>query len=132
VEDAEVAPLPETRRQLQEYFDGTRTTFDVPLAAQGTEFQQRVWKALCDIPWGETISYGELARRIGDPGASRAVGMANGRNPVSIIVPCHRVIGANGKLTGYGGGMERKAFLIQHEKRKTAGHIGNLFPFDPK
>ncbi len=132
VEDAEVAPLPETQRQLQEYFDGTRTTFDVPLAAQGTEFQQRVWKALCDIPWGETISYGELARRIGDPGASRAVGMANGRNPVSIIVPCHRVIGANGKLTGYGGGMERKAFLIQHEKREAVGYISNLFPFDPK
>jgi O-6-methylguanine DNA methyltransferase len=81
----------------------------------GTPFQQNVWSRLCEIPYGETISYGELARRIGNPKASRAVGLANGRNPVAIIVPCHRVIGANGSLTGYGGGLERKTWLLAHE-----------------
>jgi methylated-DNA-[protein]-cysteine S-methyltransferase len=84
----------------------------------GTPFQQRVWQELCEIPYGETISYGELARRVGKPGSARAVGLANGRNPVAIIVPCHRVIGSNGKLTGYGGGLDRKAWLLDHE----AGH----------
>ena len=115
-EKSDVAPFAEAKRQLSEYFAGERTTFDLPLAADGTAFQQRVWQELCNIAYGETISYGELARRLGEPNASRAVGMANGRNPVSIVVPCHRVIGANGKLTGYGGGMERKAFLLALEK----------------
>lgn len=102
-------------KQLRAYFDGTRKTFNLPLAGEGTEFQKTVWKALCDIPYGETISYGELARRIGQPKAPRAVGLANGSNPISIIVPCHRVIGANGTLTGYGGGLPRKKWLLEHE-----------------
>jgi methylated-DNA-[protein]-cysteine S-methyltransferase len=101
--------------QLRAYFAGQLQTFDLTLKAEGTPFQQRVWTALCDIPYGETISYGELARRIGQPTASRAVGLANGQNPISIIVPCHRVIGANGTLTGYGGGLDRKRWLLAHE-----------------
>lgn len=109
------AALKEPRAQLQAYFAGELREFDLPLAPEGTPFQQRVWRALCDIPYGETISYGELARRIGQPKASRAVGLANGRNPISIVVPCHRVIGANGSLTGYGGGLERKRWLLAHE-----------------
>jgi methylated-DNA-[protein]-cysteine S-methyltransferase len=88
----------------------------VPLQMQGTVFQQRIWEALKAIPYGTTMSYGELAQQIGQPKASRAVGLANGRNPISIIVPCHRVIGANGKLTGYGGGIERKQWLLNHER----------------
>ncbi len=115
VEDATVAPLPETVRQLREYFAGTRREFDLPLRLKGTEFQQRVWRELTEIPYGETWSYGQLAKRINKPGASRAVGLANGRNPVSILVPCHRVIGANGSLTGYGGGLQRKQWLLAHE-----------------
>jgi methylated-DNA-[protein]-cysteine S-methyltransferase len=109
--------LSRARSQLQAYFLGELTEFDVPLAARGTEFQRRVWQALCAIRYGETESYGQLARRIGNPSASRAVGLANGKNPISIIVPCHRVIGADGSLTGYGGGMERKKWLLEHEKR---------------
>jgi len=105
----------EARRQLGEYFGGERTRFILPLRMEGTEFQRAVWRALLDIEYGETVSYGELARRIGRPGASRAVGLANGRNPVSIVVPCHRVIGSSGSLTGYGGGMERKRFLLDLE-----------------
>lgn len=101
--------------QLDEWFGGKRQQFDLPLAPRGTEFQQKVWAALCDIPWGVTISYGELATRIGNPSASRAVGLANGKNPISIIIPCHRVIGANGRLVGYGGGMDRKKTLLQLE-----------------
>jgi O-6-methylguanine DNA methyltransferase len=101
--------------QLAAYFRGDLTTFDVPMNLQGTAFQRSVWEQLGDIPYGETISYGELARRIGNPNASRAVGLANGRNPISIIVPCHRVIGADGSLTGYGGGLDRKTWLLQHE-----------------
>jgi methylated-DNA-[protein]-cysteine S-methyltransferase len=101
--------------QLHAYFGGTLTHFDVPLELGGTDFQRRVWAGLREIPYGETISYGELARRLGSPGASRAVGLANGRNPVGIIVPCHRVIGADGSLTGYGGGIERKVWLLEHE-----------------
>jgi methylated-DNA-[protein]-cysteine S-methyltransferase len=105
------------RRQLREYFAGTRTVFDLELdLGSGTEFQQRVWTALLTIPYGETVSYGEIARRIGQPPAVRAVGLANGRNPVAIIVPCHRVIGANGTLTGYGGGLDRKRLLLAHEQ----------------
>lgn len=102
-------------KQLREYFNGTRKEFDLPLAGEGTVFQKTVWKALCDIPYGETINYGELARRIGQPKAARAVGLANGSNPISIVVPCHRVIGANGTLTGYGGGLPRKKWLLEHE-----------------
>ena len=109
------AALSEPRAQLEAYFAGALREFDLPLAAEGTPFQQRVWRALCEIPYGETISYGELARRIGQPTASRAVGLANGQNPIAIVVPCHRVIGANGSLTGYGGGLERKRWLLAHE-----------------
>ena len=102
--------------QLTEYFEGRRRQFDLPLAPQGTPFQQRVWSALLDIPYGETISYGELASRIGQKSASRAVGLANGSNPLPIVIPCHRVIGANGKLTGYGGGLAIKERLLAHER----------------
>ncbi|MEP6883507.1 MAG: methylated-DNA--[protein]-cysteine S-methyltransferase [Gammaproteobacteria bacterium] len=115
VQDGSVAPLPETVRQLTEYFAGTRRKFDLPLRLMGTEFQQRVWRELTEIPYGETWSYGQLAKRINKPSASRAVGLANGSNPISILVPCHRVIGANGSLTGYGGGLERKQWLLTHE-----------------
>lgn len=101
--------------QLDEYFSGTRQSFDLPLRPIGTPFQQRVWTALSDIPFGATESYGDLANRLGDRKASRAVGLANGKNPISIIVPCHRVIGADGSLTGYGGGIERKLWLLRHE-----------------
>jgi methylated-DNA-[protein]-cysteine S-methyltransferase len=101
--------------RLHAYFVGELTSFDIDMNLHGTPFQRSVWSQLCDIPYGETISYGELARRLGNPNASRAVGMANGRNPVAIIVPCHRVIGANGSLTGYGGGLERKTWLLEHE-----------------
>ena len=102
------AVLGDTRHQLEEYFAGKRVEFDLPMAAQGTEFQRKVWAALYEIPFAETRSYIEIARAIGKPKGPRAVGMANGRNPIGIIVPCHRVIGANGTLTGYGGGIERK------------------------
>jgi len=101
--------------QLDEYFAGTRRTFDLPLAPAGTPFQQRVWALLREIPWGQTISYAELARRSGNPAASRAVGAANGRNPLPIVVPCHRVIGSNGALTGYAGGLEAKRTLLAVE-----------------
>jgi len=103
--------------ELDAYFRGELTHFDLPLTLDGTRFQQAVWAGLRDIPYGETISYGELARRIGEPSASRAVGLANGKNPVAIVVPCHRVIGADGSLTGYGGGMDRKRFLLGLEQR---------------
>ena len=104
-----------TETQLREYFDGTRHAFDLPLAPEGTDFQQRVWYTLTTIPYGQTISYGELASRVGKPSASRAVGAANGRNPLSIVLPCHRVIGANGSLTGFGGGLPVKRFLLELE-----------------
>jgi methylated-DNA-[protein]-cysteine S-methyltransferase len=113
--DANIAPLSAAVRQLSEYFSGTRREFDLPLRLQGTPFQQRVWRELTEIPFGETLSYGQLAKRIGKPSASRAVGLANGSNPISLIVPCHRVIGADGTLTGYGGGLERKRWLLAHE-----------------
>ena len=116
LEDEFVAPFPETKQQLRAYFAGTLTKFDLPLKLQGTIFQQRVWEALKTIPYGTTMSYGELAKAFGQPNAFRAVGLANGRNPVSIVVPCHRVIAANGKLTGYGGGIERKQWLLNHER----------------
>jgi methylated-DNA-[protein]-cysteine S-methyltransferase len=101
--------------QLDAYFTGQLVTFDLEMELLGTPFQQSVWSQLCAIPYGETISYGELARRVGNPSASRAVGLANGRNPIAVIVPCHRVIGANGSLTGYGGGLDRKSWLLDHE-----------------
>lgn len=103
-------------KQLQEYFSGKRTEFTLPLAATGTEFQQKVWRALTTIPYGETWSYQDLANAIDNPKAVRAVGLANGKNPISVIVPCHRVIGKNGKLTGYAGGVERKAKLLKLEQ----------------
>lgn len=111
-------PFARAVAELNEYFAGERTAFSLPVdeaGIGGTEFQRLVWRALRDVPHGRTISYGELARRVGLPAAVRAVGMANGRNPLSIVVPCHRVVGAGGKLTGYGGGLERKRWLLAHE-----------------
>ena len=102
--------------QLAEYFAGERRDFDLPLAPSGTEFQRTVWHALAEIPFGATCSYGDLARAVGRPSASRAVGAANGKNPISIILPCHRVIGASGELTGYGGGLPMKRWLLDHER----------------
>lgn len=107
--------------QLAAYFAGERRDFDLPLAPQGTPFQQRVWDALLAIPYGAVRSYGDVARAIGRPAASRAVGAANGRNPIAIIVPCHRVIGASGQLTGYGGGLPTKRWLLEHEQRHASG-----------
>lgn len=109
------AVLEQGARELAEYFAGARTTFSTPLAPAGTEFQQKVWSALREIPFGERRSYGWLAGRIGQPLAARAVGAANGRNPIAIMVPCHRVIGADGSLTGYGGGLDAKQWLLIHE-----------------
>jgi methylated-DNA-[protein]-cysteine S-methyltransferase len=111
----DAAAFGEVARQLDEYFDGSRTTFDLPLAPAGTPFQRRVWDELARIPRGTTVTYGELAARVGHPGASRAVGAAVGRNPISIVVPCHRVVGADATLTGYAGGVERKASLLALE-----------------
>jgi methylated-DNA-[protein]-cysteine S-methyltransferase len=111
-------PLRETIRQLQSWFAGELRDFDLPLAPQGPDFHQRVWRELCNIAYGETISYGEIARRIGSPNAFRAVGRANGANPIPIVIPCHRVIGSSGKLTGYGGGLPRKEFLLALEHKQ--------------
>jgi methylated-DNA-[protein]-cysteine S-methyltransferase len=113
-------PVAEAARQLREYFAGSRTDFDLPLAPEGTEFQRSVWRQLQEIPYGEKISYGELARRVGNPKASRAVGAANGQNPIPIVIPCHRVIGANGKLTGFGGGLPTKEALLALEARQRS------------
>ena len=107
-------------KQLDEYFAGSRTRFELPLAPRGTTFQQAVWAQLLRIPFGETWSYGQLAVAVGKPSASRAVGAANGRNPLSIVVPCHRVIGADGSLTGYAGGLPRKRWLLEHEAKHTS------------
>ena len=126
VRDDSAVPFARTIAQLRAYFDGGLTEFDLPLAPQGTEFQMRVWRELRNIPFGETISYAELARRIGRPTASRAVGHSNARNPISIIVPCHRVIGADKSLTGYAVGLERKRMLLAHE----AGARAPLFAGD--
>ena len=114
-EDSTCAVLVDARRQIGEYFAGQRTTFDLPLDLRGTEFQRAAWMALADIPFGTTASYGEQAARIGRPTAVRAVGAANGRNPVSIVLPCHRVVGSNGSLTGFAGGLDSKRLLLQHE-----------------
>jgi methylated-DNA-[protein]-cysteine S-methyltransferase len=110
--------LEEAIRQLRAYFSGELERFNLPLAPEGTPFQLEVWRRLSDIPYGETISYGELARRIGRPKASRAVGLANGTNPIPIVIPCHRVIGSNGQLTGYGGGLPIKERLLALERRQ--------------
>jgi methylated-DNA-[protein]-cysteine S-methyltransferase len=111
-------PVGVAAKQLKEYFAGKRADFDLPLAPEGTEFQRTVWRSLQDIPYGETISYGELAKRVGNPKASRAVGAANGQNPIPIVIPCHRVIGANGKLTGFGGGLPTKEKLLALEAKQ--------------
>jgi methylated-DNA-[protein]-cysteine S-methyltransferase len=118
--------FPDARTQLAEYFDGTRTTFELALSPKGTPFQLRVWEALRQIPYAATASYGEIAAAIGQPSAPRAVGLANNRNPIAIIIPCHRVIGADGRLVGYGGGLDRKRYLLDLEAtspaRRGAGH----------
>ena len=116
-EEMDAAPvLLQAERELEEYFAGRRTAFSVPLSMHGTPFQLRVWRALTEIPYGETLSYGELARRIGNPKACRAVGMANHVNPLPVFVPCHRVVGANGGLTGYAGGLDIKRLLLELER----------------
>jgi methylated-DNA-[protein]-cysteine S-methyltransferase len=112
--------LAAARQQIAEYFAGARQVFDLPLAPAGTAFQQRVWRALIEIPYGTTVSYGALAQRIGQPGAARAVGLANNRNPLPIVIPCHRVIGASGSLTGYGGGLHVKEHLLALEGARTS------------
>ncbi|MFT8352621.1 methylated-DNA--[protein]-cysteine S-methyltransferase [Clostridium saccharoperbutylacetonicum] len=117
IEGSKTELLIEIVKQLDEYFDGTRKVFDLPIEPEGTEFQKKVWKALIEIPYGETKSYGEIAKIIGNDKAARAVGMANNKNPIAIIIPCHRVIGANGKLVGYAGGLELKEKLLELEKR---------------
>ena len=109
--------------QLGAYFAGELTDFDIELDLRGTAFQRRVWKALLTIPYGETRSYGEIAEQIGAPGAARAVGLANGHNPIAIVVPCHRVIGASGSLTGYGGGLDRKRILLELEKKRASVNL---------
>jgi methylated-DNA-[protein]-cysteine S-methyltransferase len=116
-------PLPNAARQLEEYFAGKRKVFDLPLKMQGTEFQKRVWRQLTKIPFGETWSYGQLAKRLDNPNGSRAVGLANGRNPIAVIVPCHRVIGADGSMTGFGGGIPRKQWLLAHEGLPANGSL---------
>jgi methylated-DNA-[protein]-cysteine S-methyltransferase len=133
-EPAEIRPeerpkcLQQCVSQLNEYFLGNRSVFDLPLYPGGTEFQLRVWKELCRIPYGTTISYMDLAKRLGDPKLIRAAGSANGKNPVAIIIPCHRVIGADGSLVGYAGGLPLKKWLINHEQRYYSGVIqGTIF-----
>ncbi|MFD6415664.1 methylated-DNA--[protein]-cysteine S-methyltransferase [Streptomyces sp. NPDC060194] len=125
--DPDAEPFAGTRRQLQAYFAGERTTFDLQLALHGTAFQRAVWEQLLRIPYGETRSYGQLALELGKPGASRAVGLANGKNPIGIIVPCHRVIGSTGSLTGYGGGIDRKRRLLAFERGEVDVPAGALF-----
>lgn len=119
IEDPSFPILLKTEQQLNEYFAGERTCFELELDFTGTDFQKEVWAALLEIPFGETRSYGDIARRIGRPKAVRAVGAANGRNPISIVAPCHRVIGASGKLTGFAGGLDNKALLLKLEGRKS-------------
>jgi methylated-DNA-[protein]-cysteine S-methyltransferase len=115
--------FPDAVNQLDAYFAGKRTDFDLELDMVGSEFQRRVWQALLTIPFGETRSYGQIAEQIGAAGSARAVGLANGHNPIAIIVPCHRVIGANGSLTGYGGGLDRKRSLLEMEKTVRSGNL---------
>jgi methylated-DNA-[protein]-cysteine S-methyltransferase len=118
--DPAAEPFASAAQQLAAYFAGQLTAFDLPLAPTGTEFQRRVWTALQAIPYGQTWCYGQLAEKIGSPSAARAVGLANGRNPIALVIPCHRVIGADGSLTGYGGGLDRKRFLIDLEETAAA------------
>jgi methylated-DNA-[protein]-cysteine S-methyltransferase len=113
--DPGAAPFAAAARQLADYFAGQRTEFDLPLAPAGTDFQRRVWAALQTIPYGQTWSYAQLAEKIGNASAVRAVGLANGKNPIAVVIPCHRVIGSDGSLTGYGGGLDRKRFLLDLE-----------------
>ena len=126
VRDVEAVPadddpiLAAAKQQLTEYFAGEREAFDLPLDPSGTAFQVKVWLGLADIPYGETATYGEQAARLGDPNLARAVGAANGKNPLSIVLPCHRVIGSNGALTGFAGGLESKRFLLEHERGVTS------------
>jgi methylated-DNA-[protein]-cysteine S-methyltransferase len=123
--------LARARAQLQEYLAGDRTTFDLPLRLEGTPFQRAVWAALLEIPFGETRSYGEIARTLGRPAAVRAVGAANGRNPLAIVVPCHRVIGADGALAGYAGGLHRKRWLLAHEVARAGAGSPPRLPLPP-
>jgi methylated-DNA-[protein]-cysteine S-methyltransferase len=116
--------LADTVAQLEEYFAGERTEFDIPLDPAGTPFQLSVWQVLRTIPYGHTMSYGEQARTLGDPNKARAVGAANGKNPLSIVVPCHRVVGSNGTLTGFGGGLGAKDWLLRHERREATLSLG--------
>ena len=122
VESPDHPILLRVEKQLREYFAGTRSAFDLDLDFVGTEFQKQVWAALCTIPFGETRSYADIARAIGRPKAVRAVGAANGRNPISIVAPCHRVIGANGDLTGFAGGLETKQYLLSHERKSGSSN----------
>lgn len=115
----ETPVLSQAKKQLEEYFFGNRTDFTIPLAPHGTVFQRQVWKELQKIPYGETRTYGQIAAAVGNPRSSRAVGMANHNNPIMILIPCHRVIGSNGKLTGYAGGLDKKEFLLKLEKGRT-------------
>lgn len=115
-DDADHPVVARALDQLREYFDGTRTSFDLPLDLEGTEFQVAAWKALCEVPFGATASYKQQAHSIGRPTATRAVGAANGRNPVAIVLPCHRIVGADGSLTGFGGGLASKQWLLEHEQ----------------
>ncbi|QPP05503.1 methylated-DNA--[protein]-cysteine S-methyltransferase [Streptomyces bathyalis] len=123
----DAAGFDEALRQLEEYFAGERQSFDLPLAPRGEPFQQRVWELLKKIPYGETRSYGVLARELGDRALAQAVGAANGRNPISVIVPCHRVVGADGALTGYAGGLERKRLLLELEGAASVTRTARLF-----
>ncbi|MBN1220458.1 MAG: methylated-DNA--[protein]-cysteine S-methyltransferase [Anaerolineae bacterium] len=124
VEPVDLPPvMAEAVTQLDEYFRGERKEFSLKLAPEGTDFQQKVWAQLAKIPYGETASYLNVARAIGDPKAIRAVGAANGQNPIAIIIPCHRVVGSDGKLTGYGGGVWRKEWLLNHERRHSSGQL---------
>jgi len=124
VTDPTAPPLPEVRRQLTEYFAGRRREFDLPLAPRGTDFQQRVWQQLLAIPFGEIRTYADVARALGQPTATRAVGNANGKNPIGIVIPCHRVIGSNGTLTGYAGGLPVKQYLLELEGARTPALFG--------
>ena len=119
-------PFPRARAELQEYWEGRRRDFTVPLAPRGTAFQQRVWTSISGVPFGETITYAALAERVGSAGASRAAGLATGRNPISLIIPCHRIVGSNGSLTGYGGGLDRKRALLRFETAVASGRDAKL------
>ena len=123
ISEGNAPAIVQARRWLEQYFGGVRPDIDVALDMPGAPFEQRVWKALLGIPLGHTTSYGAIAKTLGDAGASRAVGLANGANPIAIIVPCHRVIGSDGSLTGYGGGLDRKTWLIDHERRWRTGTL---------